>query len=170
MKKKERVMALFYQMDNIFTQNNLSIVESFRKKCCCALDIDEWEQLKRIIIWKANRDYKEGFDTKFESYLFTKAKFEVMKYNTAYRKNQKRIDNKPITVDVSYDESNKLALIETIECLPVTQQSIIIYKYYHGMTSKEICEILNIDREEYKNLMFNAINKLRLESAKGNLN
>lgn len=170
MKKKEKPMASFYQMDNIFTPNNLNIVESFRNKCCCSSDIDEWDQLKRIIIWKANRDYKEGFETKFESYLFTKAKFEVMKYNTAYRKNQRRIDRSPIICDVAYDESKKLALQETIECLPRNQRKIIIYKYYHGMTSKEICEILHIDKEEYKNLMFNAINKLRLESAKGNLN
>jgi RNA polymerase sigma factor (sigma-70 family) len=147
-------------MDKALNKDYISIVDTFKKKCLCK-DPDEWSQLRNIIIWKAVRDYEEGHNTKFESYLFTKSKFEVMKFNTSYIRSINNYISLNFVEEPYYDTCEKNNLIECIDCLPEDYQKILIYKYYDGFTSKEICKLMNITSNDYKNMMFNAINTLR---------
>ena len=161
MSKKEKIKVSSCQMDEFLTDNNISIVDSFRKRCLCK-DKDEWEQLRTTIIWKAVRDYKEGYDTKFESYLFTKSKFEVMKFNTSYKKDLNRIDRFPILIEPSYNETIKNNLLDNVNSLPEKYRKVIVYKYFDGYSIREICRLMEITNKQCKNLIFEALNILRL--------
>lgn len=166
MKKKEKIKDSYCPTDSL-TEDYIKIVNSFRKRCY-KIDNEEWNQLRSIIIWKALRDYSPDCKTKFTSYLFTKARFEVMKHNTSTIKEQNRIDNNKIG-DICYEEpSYSIDLI--IESLPLDKQNILIDKYVYGMTSSEICKNRNLEIENYYNMMFESIKSLRQEYVKGTLN
>jgi len=169
MSKKGKTTDYCCQIDSILTQNNIDIVDSFKKRSYNKSP-EEWNQLKYIILWKAFRDYEPGHGTKFESYLHTKAKFEVMRYNTAYLKESKRLDKVSLEFcqETEYNKTEGFNLIT--ESLPMQAKEILEYKYVQGMSSEEICNLTKISIENYQEIMFDAINKLREEYVKGSLN
>lgn len=153
-------------MSNIFTENNLRIVNSFKKRFA-STDNDEWEQLKHIIIWKADKGYDPSKEASFETYLYMKARFEVMKYNKRYwKENNTAIYNNAPFLEKSYEYCDKISEVQDIlQTMPESSAKILTYRFIHNMTSKEIRRIMSLSREEYLDLLVESVNLFKKKYA-----
>lgn len=86
-------------------------------------------------------------------------------------KNKKIIQIKPEFEEViaSYDEDIPLTLSlkDLIERLKEDEKSVVLLKFYHGYTFKEISEFMDIPIGTAKSVLYRALQKLREEYLKG---
>lgn len=122
-------------------------------------------------IWKYRENLEKPKSVK--AYIFISLRRELLNKKKA---NQRRleIDNKyhaeefdPLIqlsnweriLDLEEDESK--GLNKAIEALSARQREVIYLKYFEGMLTDEISEILQIRSQSIYNLVFDAINNLR---------
>lgn len=81
------------------------------------------------------------------------------------KKNKKVVQLKPeFEVFVGSDEEDislSLSLQELMEALQEDEKNVILLKFYHDHTLKEIAEILDIPLGTAKSVLYRALNKLR---------
>jgi RNA polymerase sigma factor (sigma-70 family) len=153
-------------MSNIFTENNLRIVNSFKKKFA-PKDNDEWEQLKHIIIWKAATGFDPTKEASFETYLYIKTYYEVMKYNKRYwrEKNTNQYTNAEY-LEKEYQASEDMEHVRDIlSVLPKNNKEILTYRFIDMMTAKEIQKIMELSKEDYLDLLVESVNLFKKKYA-----
>lgn len=82
------------------------------------------------------------------------------------RKQKKVIQLKPkleenLSGDVNEDIDQEMTVRDLIECLSEEEKSVIILRFYEGMTFKEISETLDIPLGTAKTFLYRALDKLR---------
>ena len=82
------------------------------------------------------------------------------------RKQKKIIQMRPgsmelISEDVKEDIDLEVTLQELIELLDEDEKSVIILRFYHDMTIKEVAESLNIPLGTAKTILYRALKRLR---------
>lgn len=87
------------------------------------------------------------------------------------RKQKKVIQLKPeltedLSTELNFDMDLKMTLNDLIEQLEENEKSVVILKYYYGLTFKEISETLDVPLGSAKTVLYRAVGKLR-ESMKG---
>lgn len=84
------------------------------------------------------------------------------------RKQKKVVQMKPgslelISEDVKEDIDLEVTLQELIEYLDEDEKSVIILRFYHDMTIKEVAENLNIPLGTAKTILYRALKRLRID-------
>ena len=80
---------------------------------------------------------------------------------------QKKVDQlKPeleenLSGDVNEDIDQEITVRDLIECLSEEEKSVVILRFYEGMTFKEVSETLDIPLGTAKTILYRALNKLR---------
>jgi RNA polymerase sigma-70 factor (ECF subfamily) len=59
------------------------------------------------------------------------------------------------------DEEKKIRLLKAIEQLSGRQKEIVYLKYYQNLSYDEICDIMNINYQVARNLLYQAIKSLK---------
>lgn len=82
------------------------------------------------------------------------------------RKQKKVVQLKPELVenlsgDVNEDIDQEMTVRDLIECLSEEEKSVVILRFYEGMTFKEVSETLDIPLGTAKTILYRALNKLR---------
>ena len=87
-----------------------------------------------------------------------------------------RKNRKVVQIDWKYEEQIDselenlplaLTLQDLLNCLKEEEKSVIILRYYHNYTFKEISEMLEIPLSTAKSLHYRALEKLRVDYVKG---
>ncbi|OAB41648.1 sigma-70 family RNA polymerase sigma factor [Paenibacillus glacialis] len=68
-----------------------------------------------------------------------------------------------ITEDVQEDIDLEVTVQELVELLDEDEKSVVILRFYHDLTIKEVAETLNIPLGTAKTLLYRALKKLRKE-------
>lgn len=63
--------------------------------------------------------------------------------------------------DVNEDIDQEMTVRDLIECLSEEEKSVVILRFYEGMTFKEVSETLDIPLGTAKTILYRALNKLR---------
>lgn len=63
--------------------------------------------------------------------------------------------------DVNDDIDQEMTVRDLIECLSEEEKSVVILRFYEGMTFKEVSETLDIPLGTAKTILYRALNKLR---------
>ena len=82
------------------------------------------------------------------------------------RKQKKVVQLKPeleenLSGDVNEDIDQEITVCDLIECLSEEEKSVVILRFYEGMTFKEVSETLDIPLGTAKTILYRALNKLR---------
>jgi RNA polymerase sigma-70 factor (ECF subfamily) len=82
------------------------------------------------------------------------------------RKQKKVVQLKPeleenLSGDVNEDIDQEITVRDLIECLSEEEKSVVILRFYEGMTFKEVSETLDIPLGTAKTILYRALNKLR---------
>ena len=82
------------------------------------------------------------------------------------RKQKKVVQLKPkleenLSGDVNEDIVQEMTVRDLIECLSEEEKSVVILRFYEGMTFKEVSETLDIPLGTAKTILYRALNKLR---------
>jgi RNA polymerase sigma-70 factor (ECF subfamily) len=82
------------------------------------------------------------------------------------RKQKKVVQLKPeleenLSGDVNEDVDQEITVRDLIECLSEEEKSVVILRFYEGMTFKEVSETLDIPLGTAKTILYRALNKLR---------
>ena len=81
------------------------------------------------------------------------------------RKQKKVVPLKPrllenLSGDVNEDIDQEITVRDLIECLSEEEKSVVILRFYEGMTFKEVSETLDIPLGTAKTILYRALNKL----------
>nr|WP_050995779.1 sigma-70 family RNA polymerase sigma factor [Paenisporosarcina sp. TG20] len=63
--------------------------------------------------------------------------------------------------DVNEDIDQEMTVRDLIECLSEEEKSVVILRFYEGMTFKEVSETLDIPLGTAKTILYRALDKLR---------
>lgn len=82
------------------------------------------------------------------------------------RKQKKVVQLKPkleenLSGDINEDIDQEMTVRDLIECLSEEEKSVVILRFYEGMTFKEVSETLDIPLGTAKTILYRALDKLR---------
>ncbi len=145
----EAFEAALKNMDNKLIME--AACSSFRK----SIEKDELYRCKLIALWEAMIHWNPS-GRKFTSFLYQKVKWECLKVV----KKQKALKCTPLRMDVKANYGNSY-INELIESLPLDLQDILVKRYVHSMTLREISEIYGLCHETIRRRIRKAIQILK---------
>ena len=91
------------------------------------------------------------------------------KIQNRYERNRKYIDNdvaltfseEDLMIRDEIEEEKKERLVKALNHLSARQKETLFLRYYHGLTNKEIAEVLGINQQSAKNNIYRTLKKLR---------
>lgn len=95
---------------------------------------EELESCKMVALWQSMQDWRFDGGQKFESYLYQKVKWECLRVCIKEFKYKKR--NRELVHDIKTKKSE--SLVDVLEILDPSEQTLIIQRYIYNMTLKEI--------------------------------
>lgn len=122
-----------------------------------------------IAMLKAIPVYKEQGN--FRAWLYKIAYNRTMNF---FRKNEDTVsfsekhENLKIEPDIGEQLANQSMVKEMLNSLPKKQSNVLILKYYHGFTAREIANIVGTSVHTVKSRLFQGLQKLRKRLEEGN--
>ena len=120
-----------------------------------------------VRLWE-NRD-SLGHVTKVKSYLLVALRNELIhasKKNRLWEVNDIKVEPFTITIEdflINEEDSMLLnkRLVSSLNMLSERQREVIVLRFYHNLTFEELGEILEMNIQSVRNLLFRALEKVR---------
>lgn len=104
-----------------------------------------------------------------KAYLLKSLKYNILK---SYRKRHGFLSivdggnhfvwsHETFLISEQEDEEKKVRLLKALEQLSSRQKEIVYLKYYHNLSYDEICDVMNINYQVARNLLYQAIKSLK---------
>lgn len=123
------------------------------------IDRDELEQIKRIALFQAMKDYDNTKNTKFLTYLYWTAKFMVLNHLTQEFRHSHMIYD--INFDQMQHKNKDKSIDHLLEGITKQEQEFIYDRYVNNMTYKELGKHHNMSSEGARKKEINIRKKLK---------